>query len=63
MIKRISKIVRIREIIQVFFELWAKLEKMQEKSWNSYRMDYKKVQDLTEIFENRAEKIENNRDK
>jgi len=46
----------LRKLYNLHPELWERLQEMQDKSWNSYKMDYTRIEDYTKMFE--AEKLQ-----
>jgi len=46
----------LRKLYKYHPDLWKRLEEMQNKSWNSFKMDYSRVEDFTKEFE--AEKLQ-----
>jgi len=69
----LQKDSELHKLYLYFPKLWKRLEEMQNKSWNSFRMDYTRIEDYTRIYKEydtqlelfsekkRAAKYENNR--
>lgn len=47
----------LKNLHDFFPEKWRILEEMQGKSWNSFRMSYKKIQDYTEEYKNNSPEL------
>lgn len=47
----------LRKIYNLYPELWAKLQEKQNKSWNSFSMDYTRIEDYTKIFNGEKQQL------
>lgn len=46
----------LRKLYHIHPELWVRLQEMQDISWNSFKMDYTRIEDFAKRFE--AEKLQ-----
>jgi len=46
----LQRISELRKLYNLYPDLWHRLQQMQNVSWNSYKMDYTRIEDLTKRF-------------